>query len=70
MENFTGNITIKQIFEDNYDEFKSLHGEYLNSNIEDNINKMLICRDTEKLGCTIYQCPNVYFQGAPHLLEV
>jgi len=58
MENFTWNITIKQIFEDNYEEFKSLHWEYINSNIEENVQKILICRDTEKLGCTIYQCPN------------
>ena len=68
MEIITWNITIKQIFSDFFWEFSSLHPELLNDNIIENVQKMLICRDTDKLWCTIYQCPNhpEYIVKVPH----
>jgi len=58
MEIISWNITIKQIFWDFFEEFKQSSPHLLNKNIEENVQKMLSCRDPDKIGFTMYQCPN------------
>ena len=58
MEIITWNTTIKQIFNDNFEEFEKLSPELVTKNIKENVEKMLSCREADKLWFTQYQCPN------------
>lgn len=57
MEIISGHYTIKQIFKDHWDKFLSKHEEGIPDYVKENVNKMLLCRDPEKLGFHQYICP-------------
>lgn len=56
MENFSGKYTIKQIFQDNWDKYLENHPDTADYIVE-TIEKILACRDPEKLGYTTMACP-------------
>lgn len=58
MEIITWNITIKQILEDFFDEFAKLHPELLTNTVKENVEKVLSCRNPDKIWFSQYQCPN------------
>jgi hypothetical protein len=58
LERITGNITLQQIFTEKWDQFTQLYPELVDDNIQENVEKMLSCRNPEKIGFTQYQCPN------------
>lgn len=63
MDIVTGKITIREIFKDHWGSILAKHKERLPQYVVDTVNKMLACRDPEKLGYAKYSCPD-------HPLEV
>jgi hypothetical protein len=57
LEKITGNITLQQIFCENWLEFCQLHSECLNDDIHENVEKMMKCRDPDQMGFIQYTCP-------------
>lgn len=58
MERISGNITLQQIFSENWLEFYKAHSECLSEDIVENVEKMISCRDPEKMGFAQYECPH------------
>lgn len=68
MESITGKITLQQIFSEQWEGFCKQHPECLTNTIQQNVEKMLSCRNPDKMGFALYQCnkcPDVYVT-VPH----
>jgi len=57
IETIKGNYTIKQIFKDNWEKFRVEHGNIRLTVIKE-VEKILACKDKEKLGWNRYECPD------------
>lgn len=57
MEKISGKYTIKQIFQDNWEEYLTKHPD-VPDYVRENVTKMLNCRNPEKIGYTKYACPS------------
>lgn len=68
MEFITGKITIKQIFADHWETTLAKHKADIPDYQIDSVNKMLSCRDPQKLGYAKYACPDhpESFKVVPH----
>lgn len=58
MEFISGKFTIKQIFKDHWNNVLSLHKTEIPDFVITTVNKMLSCRDPEKLGYSKFACPD------------
>lgn len=58
MQIITGKYSLKQIFLDFWPAFSKKHPELLSKDIEENVEKMMACRDPEKMGFELFICPN------------
>lgn len=58
MEIITGKITIKQIFKDHWESVLAKHRDSIPDYAITTVNRMLSCRDPEKLGYAKYSCPD------------
>ena len=58
MEIITGKYTLKQIFKDHWSDFLKKYQKNIPDYVVWNIEKMLACRDSEKLGYHKYVCPS------------
>lgn len=58
MEVITGKITIKQIFKDHWESILAKHKEQIPEYTIITVNKMLACRDPQRLGYAKYICPD------------
>jgi hypothetical protein len=63
-----GKITIKQIFKDHWQTVLAKHRDTIPDYVVNTVNKMLICRDPERLGYAKYACPDHphQFRVVPH----
>lgn len=68
MELTAGKITIKQIFKDHWDKVLVEHRDDIPDYVIDTVDKMLHCRNPEKLGYAKYACPEHpdQFRIVPH----
>lgn len=68
METISGKITIRQIFADHWDKVLAKHKAQIPDYVITTVNKMLACRDPEKLGYAKYNCPDhpEEFRVVPH----
>jgi len=57
MEIIIWKYTIKQILEDNFSEFEKIYPDLVTKTIKENVNKVLSCRDPDKLWFSQYSCP-------------
>ena len=58
MEIISWNITIKQILKDCFEEFAILYPELVTETVKENVEKVLSCREPDKIGFSHYQCLN------------
>lgn len=58
MEIITGKYTIRQIFKDHWSDFLKKHQKSIPDYAIWNVERMLLCRDSEKLGYHKYVCPS------------
>jgi hypothetical protein len=58
MEIITGKISIRQIFADHWEKVLTNHRAHIPEYAMVTVNKMLACRDPEKLGYAKYSCPD------------
>ena len=54
LEQITGKYTLKQIFEDHWPHFLSIHK--VRDSVKENVEKMMNCGDRKKLGYGLYVC--------------
>ena len=65
LETITGKYTIKQIFKDNWSWFYAKHKDNIRPVVAREVEKVLACKDVEKLGYSVYGCS---FCGFQHLV--
>ena len=58
MDILSGKITIREIFKDHWESILAKHKSQLPEYVVDTVNKMLACRDPQKLGYAKYSCPD------------
>jgi len=57
MDILTGKITIREIFKDHWEPVLAKHKAEIPDHVVDTVNKMLVCRDPQRLGYAKYSCP-------------
>lgn len=58
MERISGKTCLRQLFLDNWSGFRKAHPKCITETIEENVEKMMNCRDPRKMGFAMYQCKN------------
>lgn len=58
MELIAGKHSLKQVFSPHWQEFRKAHPECLNKDIEENVEKMMKCRNPREMGFAMYYCTN------------
>ena len=58
LETINGKYTIEQIFKDNWDWFLEKHQTDIRPVVIENVEKILACGDKDKMGYSLYQCPD------------
>lgn len=67
LETISGKYTIKQIFKENWEWFYSKHKDHIRESVLKEVEKILACKDKDKLGWSLYECNECgHKHYAPH----
>jgi hypothetical protein len=68
LETINGQYTIKQILEENVDNFFRLYGDCVRDTVITNVTKVRNCGNRDKLGYSVYTCPDPKCSSKKHIV--